>query len=78
MSTTKVHLGVVFSAKELELEVEGEAGDVLESLTKAIGADDKFVRITDSKGKTVVVPTDKLTYIEVEDGSRSGGIGFMA
>lgn len=78
MATTKVHLGVVFSAKELELEVEGETGDVLESLTSAISADDKFVRVTDSKGKTVVVPTDKLTYVEVEDGAKAGGIGFMA
>lgn len=78
MATTKVHLGVVFSAKELELEVEGEAGEVLESLAGAIGAGEKLVRVTDSKGKTVLVPTDKLTYVEVEDGSKGGGIGFMA
>lgn len=78
MATTKVHLGVVFSAKELELEVEGETGDVLDSLTNAIASDEKYVRVTDSKGKTVVVPTDKLTYVEVEDGARSGGIGFSA
>lgn len=78
MATTKVHLGVVFSAKELELEVEGEADEVLESLAGAISTGEKIVRVTDSKGKTVVVPTDKLTYVEVEDGSKSGGIGFMA
>jgi len=76
MAKTKVKVGVVFAAKELDVEVEGEMADVLERIQGALSGDDKIVSITNDKGKTVVIPTDKLAYVEVEDGEKSGGIGF--
>lgn len=76
MAKTKVKVGVVFAAKELEVEVEGATPEVLERIQGAIAGGEKVIAVTNDKGKTVVIPIDKLAYVEVEDAEKAGGIGF--
>lgn len=71
----KVSVGVVFSAKELELEIEGEPASIVKAVQAAV-ADGKALVLHDAKGKLIVVPADKLCYVEVHSSDSQGSIGF--
>jgi hypothetical protein len=74
----KVAVGVMFSAKELEFEVGGKAADLQESIQAQIDGGAKVLTFDDGEGKRVVVPVDKLCYVELTDASKSKPIGFGA
>lgn len=76
MAKVKVRIGVVFSAKEVEVDVDGELSEILERVEGAISGGERTLTITSDKGKTVLVPVDKLAYAEIEDADKGGGIGF--
>lgn len=74
----KVAVGVMFSAKELEFEVQGNATDMQADIQSQIDAGAKVLTFDDGEGKRVVVPVDKLCYVELTDSSKSKPIGFGA
>ena len=73
----EVRIGVVYSAKELSVELDGKADEVVGAIEDALKGGAAVVWLTDKKGRRVGVPTDKVAYIEVaeEDAARRVGFG---
>ena len=72
----EVRIGVVFTPKELTVEVEGGPDDVVKLIEKALKDGTPFVWFDDAKGNKVGVPADKLGYVEVESDEGTKRVGF--
>lgn len=71
----EVKIGVQNANRELIIDSDQE-GDDVEKLIRE-GLDQGVLTLTDSKGRRVVVPADKLAYVEI--GSPSvGQVGFRS
>ena len=73
----EVKIGVVYTTKELLVELDGGADEVRSTIDSALTNAEPLVWLTDSKGRRVGVPTDKIAYVEIgsEDESRTVGFG---
>lgn len=71
-----VRLGVVYSHKELSVEIDGEPADVQALVEKALGDGAPVLWLDDAKGQRVGVPVDKLAYVEIVGGDARGRVGF--
>ena len=71
-----VKIGVVYTSKELVLELDGGADDVRAAIDSAMAKSEALVWLTDSKGRRVGVPTDKIAYVEISTDDSSHKIGF--
>ena len=69
----EVKIGVQHANRELVLETSDSRDDVMAAVQKALD-DGGMLELLDSKGRTVVVPSDRLAYVEIgEEGSRRAG-----
>jgi hypothetical protein len=72
----ELRIGVVHTAKELNLELDGTADEVVGTIDKALADGTPVVWLTDSKGRRVGIPAERIAYIEiVEDGAQQR-VGF--
>jgi Protein of unknown function (DUF3107) len=71
-----VKIGVVYTPKELVLELEGGADEVKSTIDAALASSAPLVWLTDSKGRRVGVPTDKIAYVEIGSDDSAHKIGF--
>jgi hypothetical protein len=71
-----VKIGVVYTPKELLLELPGGADDVRATIDAALAAKQPLIWLTDSKGRRVGVPTDKIAYVEIGSDDAAPKIGF--
>ncbi|EFQ82828.1 hypothetical protein HMPREF0063_12037 [Aeromicrobium marinum DSM 15272] len=72
----EVKIGVQNAARELSVETESTADEVLEALNAALSAESVF-SISDAKGRTVAVPADKVAYLYfTSDTGRPVGFGL--
>jgi hypothetical protein len=78
----EVVIGVQLSTRELRIDVADDQSDKLRKQIEKVFADagsggNPVLWITDSEGRTIGVPADKLAYVEI--GSDKGKkIGFAA
>ncbi len=73
----EVKIGVQYSAREIVLESTQEADDIERLVTAALDAGGVFA-LTDEKGRRVLVPVEKLAYVEIgESLERRVGFGAM-
>jgi hypothetical protein len=73
----EVKIGVVYSAKELSVELEGgQADEVVATVESALKGGAPVIWLTDKKGRRVGVPTDKVAYIEVAEEDATQRVGF--
>jgi len=71
----EVKIGVQNANRELVIDSDQE-GDDVEKLVRE-GIEQGVLTLTDSKGRRVVIPSDKLAYVEI--GSPSvGQVGFRS
>jgi hypothetical protein len=71
----EVKIGVQWAPRELVVETGSSADEVQRTLTAALADGGVFV-LTDEKGITVMVPADKIAYLEFASGSpRRVGFG---
>lgn len=79
MPGVDVRIGVTYSPKELALELSDDGGaEALRSqVEEAVTAGTGVLWLTDSRGRTVGVPADKLAYVEIGPGE-GHRIGFGA
>lgn len=71
----EVKIGVQNANRELVIDSDQEGDDVEKLVRESM--DQGVLTLTDSKGRRVVVPTDKLAYVEI--GSPSvGQVGFRS
>lgn len=71
-----VKIGVVYTTKELLVELDGGADDVRATIDAALANGEPLVWLTDSKGRRVGVPTDKIAYVEIGSDDSAHKIGF--
>jgi hypothetical protein len=72
----EVRIGVLHTPKELEVEVDGTADDVVKALDRAFEKDGAVLWLTDSKGRRVGVPAERIAYVEIEGDHDTQRVGF--
>jgi len=73
----EVKIGVQHASRELVID-SAESGDAVEAaVAKALSGGEHALVLSDSKGRKVIVPTDKLAYVEVGSPT-SGQVGFRS
>ena len=72
----EVKIGVIHASRELTLDTTLDAGDVEEQVRSAL-AEGGVLSLTDAKGRRVVVPVEKLAYVEITT-STVGQVGFRS
>jgi hypothetical protein len=71
-----VRIGVVYSPKELSVELDGKIDEVVGTIEDALKGGAPVVWLTDKKGRRVGVPSDKIAYIEVAEEDTAKRVGF--
>ena len=73
----EVKIGVQNASRELVLDSNQSTDDVEKLVSQALSGDEGVLVFSDAKGRKVLVPTDKLAYVEI--GSSSvGQVGFRS
>jgi hypothetical protein len=72
----EVRIGVVHTPKELALELDGALDDIKKSIEKALSDDDGVLWLTDSRGRVVGVPSERVAYVEIEADGETRRVGF--
>ena len=72
----EVRIGVVYTAKELSVELEGKGDEVVSAVEDALKGGAPVIWLTDKKGRRVGIPTDKVAYIEVAEEDETRRVGF--
>lgn len=69
-----IKIGVQESPREINLESNDSVEDVTAAVEQAI-AKGSLLSLTDDRGRTVLVPGAKITYVEIGPATR-GKVGF--
>jgi hypothetical protein len=72
----EVKIGVINASRELTVDTTLDAGAVEEHVRAAL-ADGGVFSLADAKGRRVVVPVEKLAYVEITT-STVGQVGFRS
>lgn len=70
----EVKIGIQMAPRELVVETAASADEIQRALAAALAEHKMFV-VTDKRGGTVIVPGDKIAYVEL-DQSEPRRIGF--
>jgi hypothetical protein len=73
----EVKIGVQFAPRELVLESAQTPAEVEKTVTEALSAHEGVLTLVDDRGRRVIVPVDKLAYIEIADTAQRA-VGFTA
>jgi Protein of unknown function (DUF3107) len=71
----QVRIGVQYVPKELVVETDQSADEVQQALADALNEGHSLFVIQDERGGRIVVPADRLAYLEIEE-SESRRVGF--
>jgi hypothetical protein len=72
----EVKIGVVYTPRELVIETDEEADAVVSAIETALRDSASVLWLTDTKGRRVGIPTDKIAYVEVGSDAGERQIGF--
>ena len=72
----EVKIGVQYAARELVVDSAQSPAEVEELVNEALAAK-KVLTIVDEKGRRVIVPVDKLAYVEIAE-TTTRSVGFTA
>jgi hypothetical protein len=74
----EVKIGVQHAPRELLVEVSLNADEIERSVERALQDDNGLLSLTDERGRRVLVPVDRLAYVEIgEPETRRVGFGAM-
>jgi hypothetical protein len=75
-----VRIGVTYTGKELEVELPDDADrdEISKAVDAAVAGDTPMLWLTDRKGKTVGVPSEKIAYVELGRSASERRVGFGA
>lgn len=71
----EVKIGVQHAPRELLVETNEDQDTVEKQVTEALGASGGLLALTDTKGRRIVVPGERIAYVEI-GGGVSGNVGF--
>jgi hypothetical protein len=72
----EVKIGVQYAPRELVLESSQTPAEIEQIVTDAI-AHDGTLSLTDERGRRVIVPVNKVAYVEIAEASPRA-VGFIA
>jgi len=72
-----IRIGITNSPREISFETAQTAGEVEKVVGDALDGGKSYVTLADSKGKTYLVPTASLAYVEVGS-EESRKVGFVS
>ena len=73
----EVKIGVQFAPRELVLESAQTPAEVEAAVAEALSGRDGTLSLVDDKGRRVIVPVDKVAYVEIAEAS-ARVVGFAA
>ncbi|TCO34291.1 uncharacterized protein DUF3107 [Kribbella steppae] len=74
----EVKIGVQHANRELVLESEQTPEEVQEAVAAALSGKSNLLQLTDDKGRRVIIPADRLAYVEIGEVSiRKVGFGAI-
>jgi hypothetical protein len=74
----EVRIGVVYTARELTIETDESVDGVTAAIEGAMSNGDSMLWLTDTKGRRIGVPVDKIAYVEVAADAGGRKVGFGA
>jgi len=72
----EVRIGVVYTPREIVLEMPDDADAVSKTIETGLREQNALMWLTDSKGRRVGIPTDKLAYVEIAGPDADRKVGF--
>ena len=74
----EVKIGVQHAARELVVESGQSAEEIHKAVSDALNGKAGVFTLADERGRTVIIPSEKLAYIEIgEPETRRVGFGAM-
>lgn len=74
----EVKIGVQHTPREIVLESGLSAEEVESAVAEALTGKAQLLSLTDEKGRKVLVPTDRIAYVEIgEPSTRRVGFGAL-
>jgi uncharacterized protein DUF3107 len=75
-----VRIGVIYTGKELEVELADDTNrdEISKAINAAVAGENPVLWLTDRKGKTIGVPSEKIAYVELGRASSDRKVGFGA
>lgn len=74
----EIKIGVQHAARELSLESELSAEEVEKAVSAALTGKSGLLVLADEKGRKVMIPADRLAYVEIgEPTARRVGFGAL-
>lgn len=73
-----VRIGVTYTGRELDVELADDTDrDALaKTIDAAVGGSAPVLWLTDRKGKTIGVPSEKIAYVEIGKNAADRKVGF--
>lgn len=71
----EVRIGVIDTTRELAIDASDSADEIRKALEAALSGDSSVFELRDDQGRTVLVPVDKLAYVELS-GLSGRRVGF--
>ena len=71
----EVKIGVQNAPREITVETGETAEEVERLVSEAVKAEGGVLTLSDSKGRRVIVPADRISYVEIGGGVQ-GTVGF--
>jgi predicted GTPase len=72
----EVRIGVVYTPREIVLEMGDDADAVRTTIEDAMKEKTTLLWLTDAKGKRLGIPLDKLAYVEIASADADRKVGF--
>lgn len=75
-----VRIGVTYTGKELEVELpdDSDRDAIAKQIDAAVAGDSPMLWLTDRRGKTVGVPSERIAYVELGRAASDRKVGFGA
>ena len=73
----EVKIGVQYAARELVLESAQTPAEIEQAVTAVLNGKVGVLSLVDEKGRRVIVPAEKLAYVEIAE-QASRAVGFTA
>jgi hypothetical protein len=72
----ELRIGVVHTPKELSVELDGTADEIVGSIDKALADGTPMLWVTDTKGRRIGIPIGRIAYVEVDEDGGNKRVGF--
>jgi hypothetical protein len=73
----EVKIGVQFANRELVIDTSLSSDEIEKTVSEALKTDGGVLALTDSKGRRIIVPADRLAYVELGTPA-AGQVGFRS